>query len=380
MLRARFELGGCSFAITMMALTFAIPRSLLAQAHQGTPAESSASAGSSLKFVYQPSWAGYILYAPGYVPLQVPAARFQAIEAEWTVPSALPTINCKPVVGTDTSNGGTSTDAGDAAKKRRERTDGSSIWIALDGWGETFTDPKGNASTDLLQAGTETDVGCLKEGGSPGPASAFFWIEWDGVSNVRVTKKHLNLPVEVGDRVHVRIAVDTEGPDAWQAATVYFENETTGYSHATHFLSGCIIYNSAGGCAQPETRATLFGNTAEGIVETTFYDFNNSQLPNTLNNFGTVTVTNFTVMDDQGNTYTPAAPGGAQQEIDWMTFNGNSLASGDTLLACAAISPKDVTLWRAPYKVVRPGDQGSLKPKPQTCDGTIQPPMPSSAP
>ena len=66
----------------------------------------------SPKRVYQPDWAGPVLFAPGARPMQIPRHRFRTIEGEWTVPFAKPTINCSNPL---------------------EPTDGSSLWIALDG-------------------------------------------------------------------------------------------------------------------------------------------------------------------------------------------------------------------------------------------------------
>ena len=49
---------------------------------------------SNVKRVYQPDWAGPVLFAPHQKPLRIPAHRFCAVEGEWTVPYAKPTINC----------------------------------------------------------------------------------------------------------------------------------------------------------------------------------------------------------------------------------------------------------------------------------------------
>jgi Peptidase A4 family len=165
-----------------------------------------------------------------------------------------------------------------------EQTDGSSIWIALDGWGLTLNTAPW---TDILQAGTETDVPC-----SNGPASqssAYFWIEWNGTKNITTW------PVNVGDQIHVRIAATTTGPNAWQEATVYLDNLTTQQSRSITFHSGCLI------CGNPPVPATLFGNTAEWVVETTFYSATDKCWLNTLNDFGIVQITNMSVTDNQRN-------------------------------------------------------------------------------
>jgi hypothetical protein len=314
--------------VSALAFSLALPSLLRAQ-------------DSSPSRVYTLGWAGYVLYSPGEVNLEIPHHRFQTIEGEWIIPSALPTINCSL-----------------RNKKGQvlEPTDGSSIWVGLDGWGETYREPDGTPSTDILQAGSETDVPCWN--GHPQPASTYFWIEWDGTRNIPI-----NWPVDIGDQIHVRISVDTDGPDAWQSATVYLDDETTKKSYSKSFHSGCLYKY----CGKDKVDATLFGNTAEWVVETTFYS---SPLPLTLDNFGITKVTNISVTDNEGNVYTPATPRGGKQQIDWMTWNGTPLDDDGTLLACAAITgSQSLTLSRAPYKIVKPGDQGNLEPKPQTCAG-----------
>lgn len=129
-----------------------------------------------IRRVYQPDWAGPVLFAPNQVPLRIPAHRFCAVEGEWTVPAAKPTINCYD---------------------RHEPTDGSSLWIAIDGWSATFkahAKRKNGAwytypSTDVLQAGSESDVPCYKGGPlEKYKTSAYFWIEWSGVRNIAVAR------------------------------------------------------------------------------------------------------------------------------------------------------------------------------------------------
>ncbi|MGC1760081.1 MAG: hypothetical protein WA742_12065, partial [Candidatus Cybelea sp.] len=46
------------------------------------------------KRIYQPDWAGPVLFASGQVSMKIPAHRFCAVEGEWVVPFAKPTINC----------------------------------------------------------------------------------------------------------------------------------------------------------------------------------------------------------------------------------------------------------------------------------------------
>lgn len=304
------------------------------------------------KRVYQPDWAGPVLFAPHQRPLHVPEHRFCAIEGEWTVPYAKPTINCS---------------------NRHEPFDGSSLWIAIDGWSATFIahsrgrDGKWHTypSTDILQAGTESDVPCYRGGPLKNyKTSAYFWIEWSGKRNIRVTRKHVNLPLHPGDKIYLRIAATTSGPNAWRQATLWLVNETTGYYvPARTFHSGCV------NCDTPyQEPATLFGNTAEWIVEATFYDYSNSSLPNTLDDFGTIPMTRVDVTDQTGITYDLTKTRDAKPNIDWMTWNGVPLSQDGTLWACATIDgPNRATFARAPYVIVTPGQQGRLEPKPKHC-------------
>jgi hypothetical protein len=132
--------------------------------------------------------------------MSMPLDRFTTVEGEWSVPFASPTINCT---------------------NRHEKTDGSSLWIALDGWMSTlYAHAKGKdgkyhryQSSEILQAGSESDVRCYN-GGSLGryPTDAYFWIEWAGVKNVAVLRHRRNLAVRPGDTIYVKIAAQTTGP------------------------------------------------------------------------------------------------------------------------------------------------------------------------
>lgn len=307
----------------------------------------------SVKRVYQPDWAGPVLFSPGAKPLQIPAHRFASVEGEWIVPAARPTINCS---------------------NPKEPTDGSSLWIALDGWSATFKahvkgkDGKWHTydSTDILQAGTESDVHCYHGGRLKDyKTSSYFWIEWGGTRNVAVRPHHTrNLVVTPGDKIYVRIAAETTGPHAWRQATLWFVDETTGYYLPPRtFHSGCID------CGTPYQRpATLFGNTVEWMTEATFYDYGHKSLPNTLNDFGKVDMTNVFATDQNGMSYDPSRPKDATPNVDWMTWNGVPLHQNGTLLACSVIlGPRHVTFTRAPYVIATPGQQGQLEPKPQNC-------------
>lgn len=311
-----------------------------------------AAQGAGVKRVYQPDWAGPVLFAPHERPLRIPQHRFCAIEGEWNVPTAKPTINCS---------------------NPSEPIDGSSLWIAIDGWSATFiAHSRGKRgkwhtypSTDILQAGTESDVPCYHGGPLKDyKTSAYFWIEWSGKRNIRVSRRHVNLPLHAGDRIYVRIAATTTGPHAWREATLWLVNETTGYYLPPRtFHSGCVNCNTP--YHEP---ATLFGNTAEWIVEATFYDYSNASLPNTLDDFGRVPMTHVDVTDQTGIVYDLAQTNGAKPNIDWMTWNGVPLAQNGTLLACARIAgPRQATFARAPYAIVTPGQQGQYEPKPKKC-------------
>jgi hypothetical protein len=305
-----------------------------------------------IRRVYQPDWAGPVLFAPNQVPLRIPAHRFCAVEGEWIVPAAKPTINCYD---------------------RHEPTDGSSLWIAIDGWSATFrahakrrngtwyTYP----STDILQAGSESDVPCYNGGPlEKYKTTAYFWIEWSGVRNIRVTSHRRNLPLHPGDRIYVRIAATTSGPHAWQRATLWLVNETTGVAIPPRtFDSGCIDCGT-----RFQRPATLFGNTAEWMTEATFYSSDNPKWPNTLDDFGNVEMARVDAIDQDGVTYDVTQPGGAIANVDWMTWNGVPLGQQGTLLACVAIDGRrKVTFERAPYAIATPGQQGNLEPKPRGC-------------
>jgi hypothetical protein len=299
-----------------------------------------------------PDWAGAILTAPDAVAMEVPAHRFAGIEGEWIVPKARPTITCS---------------------NPSEQTDGSSLWIAIDGWMSDYIAHEKQKdgsyrtyrSADILQAGSESDVPCRRDASdASGPTSSYFWIEWSGTRNIAVTPGHTNLTVRAGDVIYVRIAAVTTGADAWKKATVWFANETTGYYiPARTFDAGCID------CGTPYQRsATLFGDTAEWMTEATFYSAQSPALPNTLDDFGNVTMTSAFAKDQTGVTYEPGRSGTASVAIDWMTWNGVGLARGGTLLACTEIAdPRTLTFSRAPYVIVSPGDQGNEGPVPSPC-------------
>jgi hypothetical protein len=324
----------------------------MAAARQPIEAEFVPAAATSIRRVYQPDWAGPVLFAPDEKPLRIPAHRFHVVEGEWIVPKALPTINCS---------------------NRYEQEDGSSLWIAIDGWSATFEahargkDGKWHTypSTDILQAGSESDVPCYHGGPlSRYRTSAYFWIEWSGVRNIAVTRHHTNLILRPGDKIYVRIDAQTTGPHAWREATLWLVNETTGrYLPARTFHSGCID------CGTPFQRpATLFGNTAEWMAEATFYSADRKSLPNTLDNFGTVKMTRVFTTDQDGITYDLMQLHGARSNIDWMTWNGVPLSQNGTLLACSTIDgSREATFARAPYVIATPGQQGDLEPKPKNC-------------
>ena len=301
--------------------------------------------------VIQPDWAGAVLFAPGERSMHIPHDRFSTVEGEWVVPFAKPTINCS---------------------NPHEQTDGSSLWIALDGWSGTFFAHEKRkdggwrryASTDILQAGSESDVRCYSGAARPYDTHAFFWIEWAGRRNIAVARGERTLPLKAGDTIYVKIAAQTTGPDAWQRATLWLVNETTGYYlPARTFRSGCVD------CGTPFQRpATLFGDTAEWIAEATFYSSDNPAWPNTLDDFGSVVLSSAFATDQYGTTYSPGAPGAATPNVDWMTWNGVPLGQHGTLLACSrVVAPAAVRFTRAPFAIATPGQQGDLEPKPRSC-------------
>jgi hypothetical protein len=308
--------------------------------------------GAAPERVIEPDWAGAVLFAPGARPMRIPPRRFTVVEGEWTVPFAKPTINCS---------------------NRSEPTDGSSLWIALDGWMNTYKahakgkDGKYYAydSSDLLQAGSESDVPCYRGVRRNGyPTSSYFWIEWDGTKNIAVSRRSRDLALHAGDTIYVKIAADTTGPHAWRRATLWFVDETTGfYLPSRTFDSGCVD------CGTPYERpATLAGNTAEWMAEATFYSSENRTLPNSLNDFGTVGLTTALATDEAGMTYSPGAPGAAVANLDWMTWQGVPLSQNGTLLACSSLEgAATVRFARAPYAIASPGQQGDLEPKPHRC-------------
>jgi hypothetical protein len=228
---------------------------------------------------------------------------------------------------------------------------------------------------DVLQAGTSTLVSCWDGVGTPPISKSNFWILWSGTEAIPLTKRHpVDLPVKAGDKVSVRIVAATTGPDQWETATVYFKNQSTGMEITTSFHSGCIH------CGQgvPED-ARLYGSTAEWVAEIEFTSPSDGPETNTLDNFGVVEMSNISVTDSDGNIYTPLNPGNATANLNWMSVNGRAAGpAGDTLLACANVSPGDdgVVISRAPYQLVAPAQIGDLEPKPINCDGTIQPPPP----
>ncbi|HEY3675728.1 MAG TPA: hypothetical protein VGK84_07010, partial [Candidatus Tumulicola sp.] len=133
----------------MKRALFVAAVSLLAACHGGAsvvPSSESPAVSSgtfAVTRVYQPDWAGPVLFTPGLVPMKIPQHRFASVEGEWTIPKALPTINCS---------------------NRRETIDGSSLWIAIDGWAATYVAHQKvhgrwttYRSSDILQAGTESD-------------------------------------------------------------------------------------------------------------------------------------------------------------------------------------------------------------------------------
>ena len=107
----------------------------------------------------------------------------------------------------------------------------SSSWAGIDGWN----------STDVLQAGTESDAECVK-----GSTTTFYsaWYEWYPNGEVRIT----NLPVSAGDDMFVEV---------WSTSA------TSGHAYLVNYntnQSVSITFSAPSG-------TKLIGNSAEWVVE-----------------------------------------------------------------------------------------------------------------
>jgi hypothetical protein len=107
----------------------------------------------------------------------------------------------------------------------------ASEWVGIDGWG----------SSDVLQAGTETEV---IEVLWFTIASVYAWWEWYPAGEVAIT----NLPVSAGDVMYCLICVNST-----TSASVYFSNQSAG-------ISTSFTITAPSG-------TTLQGNVAEWVVE-----------------------------------------------------------------------------------------------------------------
>ena len=107
----------------------------------------------------------------------------------------------------------------------------ASEWVGIDGWG----------SSDVLQAGTETEVAQVLWFTT---ARVYTWWEWFPAGEVAIT----NLPVSPGDVMYCLICVNSSS-----SATVYFSNQSTG-------VSTSFTITAPNG-------TTLAGNVAEWVVE-----------------------------------------------------------------------------------------------------------------
>ena len=104
------------------------------------------------------------------------------------------------------------------------------------------------------------------------------------------------------------------------------------------------------------------------MTEATFYSSGNRNLPNTLDDFGKVEMTDAFTTDQDGVVYEPSRPKDATPNVDWMTWGSTPLPQNGTLLACSTIlGPRLISFARAPYVIATPGQQGELEPKPQHC-------------
>ncbi len=128
-------------------------------------------------------------------------------------------------------------------------TDVSAIWVGLDG--------ARGVSSDVLQAGTEGDVGCVN--GNPAP-NIYPWFEWYPDYSYEIT----NFPLAVGSSVFVSV----------QATSA-----TTGTAMIVNLQTGAYTTTPI----TPPAGTQLIGNSAEWIMERPTLE--NDQL-GTLSDFG----------------------------------------------------------------------------------------------
>ena len=107
----------------------------------------------------------------------------------------------------------------------------ASEWVGIDGWN----------SSDVLQAGTETQVTRIWFITS---RQVYTWWEWFPAGEVRIS----NLPVAAGDLIYCLICADST-----THATVYYSNQSEGVGTRFDITA--------------PSKTTLTGNVAEWIVE-----------------------------------------------------------------------------------------------------------------
>ena len=143
------------------------------------------------------NWSGAVQFSPARKP-------YRFVGGQWTVPSP-----------------NTKTDGGYWASE----------WVGIDGWN----------SSDVLQAGTETQITKIWFITS---RQVYTWWEWFPAGEVRIS----NLPVAAGDLMYCLICADST-----THATVYYSNQSEGVGTRFDITA--------------PSKTTLIGNVAEWIVE-----------------------------------------------------------------------------------------------------------------
>ncbi len=227
------------------------------------------SASSKLANATSSNWSGSVAFPPAN-------RTFRWIEGQWTVPNPH-----APATGSYYA----------------------SEWVGIDGWG----------SSDVLQAGTETEIIDI---GIFSATQVYAWWEWYPAGEVAIS----NLQVSPGDVMVCVICVNST-----TSATVYFSNESSSVN--TSFT----ITAPSG--------TTLAGNSAEWIVErpsvngsiTNLTDYTVVYFDDGVagwsggNNFGIVTLGSGTAVTMTGNNNAslsvPTLETGQLMKLDWRKAN-----------------------------------------------------------
>jgi len=170
----------------------------------------------------------------------------------------------------------------------------SSTWIGIDGWG----------STDVLQAGTDSDAYC----GQGGVSSSYTaWIEWYPYPEVRIS----NFPVAPGDDLYIAVwnTSATQG-------NAYFVNYRTNFA-------GTVQFTAPSG-------TTLVGNSAEWVVERPGVNGGLATLANYVSDY----LSNCHASTWNSVSYEPGSPSAMQ--LTMLDDNGRPI-SLPTMLGASAI-------------------------------------------